>query len=594
MPGSLILDEQQSTWLADERRVLATLEMSLSRLDASVGDMTTLRQTTADLTELFRLVVVGEFNAGKSALINAMLGGTVLEEGVTPTTSAVSILRYGPTPVERIRENDIHEKSYPAPFLHEISVVDTPGTNAVMERHQQITEHFIPRSDLVLFVTSADRPFTDTERRFLELIRDWGKKIVVVLNKRDLIDSPADLAEIERFIKDNAQRLLGITPPILTLSAKQARQALAMTEPGDRERGLQASGFTAFEQFLFETLDDTGRVKLKLLSPIGVADRLLERHRGVVDERLALLRDDFDTLAHINAQIGAYQEDLEREFRPRLAGIENIIHETNDRGVEFFDETIRLGRVFDLFNASKVRETFQGQVLAGAAERIDAAVQELSEWLTDHELRLWNAVMEYFSRRRQSKFDAQLIGQTEGGFHSSRQEVRQAVSRRAREVVNSFDRQAEARELANSVRDAVTQTAIAEAGAVGLGTAIAIIVGTAAADVTGLLAASLLAGLGLLIIPQRRRRAKEDFLRKTRELRERLSAALSDQFKRELDGSRERIADTIGPYRRFVGREFERLSELKVELDKTAAELGRLRAEIEASPLGHRADRRPL
>ena len=64
----------------------------------------------------------------------------------------------------------------------------------------------MPRSDLVLFVTSADRPFSESERAFLEEIRDWGKKIVVVLNKIDLLEDEAQIHEVVRFISDNAQR----------------------------------------------------------------------------------------------------------------------------------------------------------------------------------------------------------------------------------------------------------------------------------------------------------------------------------------------------------------------------------------------------
>ena len=583
MSSSLILDEQQSRWLDDERRALVTLARNLSRLDATPSDLATLQQALADLDDLFRLVIVGEFNAGKSAVINALLGGNVVEEGVTPTTAVVTVLRFGPTSGERMREPDLRERSHPAAFLREISIVDTPGTNAVMERHQQITEHFVPRSDLVLFVTSADRPFTETERQFLALIRDWGKKIVVVLNKRDLIQTPAELNEIERFIADNAERLLGLKPPILTLSARQAQQARMLSDPQEREAGLERSGLRGLEAFLFDTLDEAGRVQLKLLTPVGVAERLLASYMQVADERLGLLREDFETIEHIDAQIKAYQEDVEGEFPPRLAGIENIIHETNERGVRFFEETIRLGRVFDLFNSAKIRESFQAEVLAGTAERIDSAVQELSEWLMDHELRLWNDVMEYFNRRRQSRFEGEMIGEAGGRFDYSRREVQQAVTRRARDVVSRFDRQAEARELAESVREAVTQTAIAEAGAVGLGTAIAIIVGTAAADVTGLLAASVVAGLGLFIIPQRRKRATEAFLRKTQDLRERLASALSDQFKRELDRGSERITEAIGPYRRFVKGEFEKLSQVRADLDDSASTLRRLRTEIEAA-----------
>jgi small GTP-binding protein len=578
MTVSTILDETQARWLAEERRLLTTLSVQLSPLDPSRDDVGTLQQAIADLDDLFRLVIVGEFNAGKSALINALLRADVVEEGVTPTTADVTVLRYGEQAGERMRDG-VRERIFPAPILKELSIVDTPGTNAVIRQHQQLTEHYIPRSDLVLFITSADRPFTETERGFLELIRDWGKKIVVVLNKRDLIETPAQLAEIERFIADNAHRLLGITPPILALSARQAQRALA-ANPEERARRLEACGFAAFERYLYETLDEAGRVRLKLLAPLGVADRLLARYTGVVEERLGLLQDDFATVEHIERQVQAYQDDLQREFRPRLAAIENIIHEMNDRGIAFFEETVHLGRIFDLLNTAKVRESFQREVLTGSAEQIDAAVKDLSDWLLEHELRLWNSVMDYFNRRRQTRFDDQLIGQPVGGFETTRRELLQAISRRADEVVSSFDRQAEAHELASSVRDSVTQTALAEAGAVGLGTAIAILVGTAAADVTGVLAASVIGGLGLFIIPRRRHQATEGFLQKTQALRERLTAALSDQFQRELQRARERLSDAIGPYRRFVREEFDTVSRLKTELDDTATALRNLRAQI--------------
>jgi small GTP-binding protein len=379
MAAPTILDERHMSWLAEERRLLQKLAVKIARLDPSREDVGTLQQALADLDDLFRLVIVGEFNAGKSAVINALLHDDVVEEGVTPTTASVNVLRYGETVGERMREG-IRERTHPAPILREISVVDTPGTNAVIRQHQQITEHFIPRSDLVLFVTSADRPFTETERSFLELIRDWGKKIVIVLNKRELIETPAQLAEIETFIAENAQRLLGITPPIHAISARRAQRAMALSDPAERERLLEACGFAAFERYLYDTLDEAGRVQLKLLAPLGVADRLLGRYGGVVNDRIGLLQDDFQTLEHIETQIQAYQQDLEREFRPRLAAIENRIHEMNERGIAFFDETVRLGRVFDLINTAKVRESFQQEVLAGSAERIDESVQELSDW----------------------------------------------------------------------------------------------------------------------------------------------------------------------------------------------------------------------
>ena len=79
------------------------------------------------------------------------------------------------------------ERTHPAPLLRDINIVDTPGTNAVLREHEELTRDFVPRADLVLFVTSADRPFTESERGFLEQIRAWGKKIVFIVNKIDIL-----------------------------------------------------------------------------------------------------------------------------------------------------------------------------------------------------------------------------------------------------------------------------------------------------------------------------------------------------------------------------------------------------------------------
>ena len=81
--------------------------------------------------------------------------------------------------------------------------MDTPGTNAIIRHHEELSRGFVPRSDLVIFVTSAERPLTESERGYLELVRDWGKKVLMVVNKADLLE---DKAELLPFIDDMAQR----------------------------------------------------------------------------------------------------------------------------------------------------------------------------------------------------------------------------------------------------------------------------------------------------------------------------------------------------------------------------------------------------
>ena len=93
--------------------------------------------------------------------------------------------------------------------------VETP----IIKEHQAITEDFVPRSDLVLFITSADRPFTESERTFLEGIRDWGKKIAVAVNKVDILESETDVVQVVDFVAQNFHKLLGVTPDIFPVSS---------------------------------------------------------------------------------------------------------------------------------------------------------------------------------------------------------------------------------------------------------------------------------------------------------------------------------------------------------------------------------------
>src|SRR5512136_705788 len=90
-----MLNESQAQLLRDEKEALSEIRLALARLDAPRAELDTLQQATLQLDELFLLVVVGEFNAGKSALINALLGDKVLPEGALPTTSRVTLVKWG-------------------------------------------------------------------------------------------------------------------------------------------------------------------------------------------------------------------------------------------------------------------------------------------------------------------------------------------------------------------------------------------------------------------------------------------------------------------------------------------------------------------
>jgi small GTP-binding protein len=569
--------------LRRERTLLENLQLYLTRLDAGEADLALLQRSLQQLEEMFMLVVVGEFNAGKTAFLNAMLGSRLLTEGVTPTTSQIHLLRYGPTLQQEPFGDELLVIQAPVEWLREINLVDTPGTNAVVQRHQQITEHFVPRSDLVLFVTSVDRPFSESERLFLERIREWGKKIVIVVNKIDLIDDPDDLERVLEYVRQNARELLHAEPQIFPVSARQALQAKSnVKKPGAAPSGelWETSRFGMLEGYILTTLDAGARVRLKLENPLGVASRLIEKYQGVIHSRQELLKGDFQTLDTIESQLDAYQTDMRRDFRFQRSHVDNVLYEMAERGDRFFDETMRFGRIFDLMNAEKVRGEFDRQVVADTSRQIERHVSDLIDWLVDKDYRQWRAVMEYLNRRAAQHAD-RLVGQVGSNFEFTRQNMLNSVGREAQRVVDGYDRDAESLKLAQEVQKALVQTAAIEVGALGLGAILVTVLQTTFLDITGILGASAVAALGLYVLPYRRSKIKKTLRERINDLREQLEGALERQFEDELAESLRRIRDAIAPYTRFVRVEREKLERLEAELQSAKVEMQNLRTMVQ-------------
>lgn len=570
-----ILTEAQQELLKTERRWLTDLQTTLVSFGAEPEDQAALKRSVRQLDELFLLVVVGEFNAGKSAFINALLGQRLLAEGVTPTTTRIHLLKYGEAFKKVAVESSRDVFTAPVPLLREINVVDTPGTNAIQRQHEAITQEFVPRSDIVLFVTSVDRPFTESERAFLERIRSWGKKVVVLLNKTDILSDPEELQSIERFITENARSLLGFTPKVFPISSRLALRA----KQEDNAALLSESGLAALEHYLATTLDQKERIYLKLNNPLGVGLHLIAKYHRLIDGRLALLRHDFDVVEDIERQLATYKEDMAREFRFRLKDVENVLYEFEGRGMAYFDETMRLARVFDLIQKAKLEKEFTRQVVADVPQVVDARVNDVIDWLIASSLSQWQAVMEHVQSRRDEHAD-RIVGQVGGTFDYDRARLIGTVSRSAREAMADYDHQVETKRVAESLQMAVAGTALAEVSAVGLGALITALATTAAADVTGIVAAGAAAVLGLFVIPTRRRQLKQEFHKKILSVRKRLTEALTTQFNRELTRCLTEIEKAISPYTRFIRAERQYLEDTQHELLEVRDQLERVKAAI--------------
>ena len=572
-----VLDPALQGQLTEARHLLGDIRDSLTRFGATGDDRAALAASIRQLDEFFLLVVVGEFNAGKSAFINALAGQRVLQEGVTPTTAQIHILKYGDSAGATVDDHGIRVVTAPSELLRDVHIVDTPGTNAIIREHERLTAEFVPRSDLVLFVTSADRPFTETERVFLQNIRDWGKKIVIVVNKVDIFEREAELKEVLAFVQDSARHLLGISPEVFPVSAKLALRAK------EGEPALwTASRFEPLERFIRDSLDEGSKFRLKLANPLGVGQALAQRYATIGEERLLLLKDDLALLEDIERQLAVYRDDLARGFELRMTAVEKVLVEMEARGHAYFEDTLRIGRVMDLLNRARIQKEFEDRVVADAPRQIDRRVTELIDWLIDQDFRQWQAVTSRLADRTR-EHGSRVLGAPEvGTFHQDRARLIDSVGREAQRVVDTYDKQREAEAIADQARAAVTTAAAAGGAALGLGTLVTIVASTAAADVTGIVMASVIAAVGFLVIPARRKKAKAEMQEKVTALRLRLSTALRTEFERAQEQSGTRIAQAVDPYSRFVRAEQARWTEARATLSSLRDRAGSFRNQLAA------------
>ncbi len=377
MPGifDTVVDANVQALLRREQRLLVELRETFEREQAD--ERRRVDELLATLEDLFTIVIVGEFNAGKSSMINALFGAKLRAEGPIPVDDVISVLRYAEQPSQRKLSDYVLEQFYPVEFLRNITLVDTPGTNSIVQRHQEITEDYIPRADLVLFVTSIDRPLSESERKFLEYIREWGKKVVFVLNKIDT-KSDEEVAQVVEYLKTNVRSIFGFDAVIHPVAAKLALESkLGALPPRDWTR----SRFEALEDYIFTVLSEKERIRIKLSAPLETILSLSKKQFRMIESRREVLASDKARIESIEAQLEKARTDLEGNFRQFVVRIDNLMMDMERRGIDFLDNYVRIQHIMLLRDALRFREEFERQVFQGWKGNIDATIQEAVDWL---------------------------------------------------------------------------------------------------------------------------------------------------------------------------------------------------------------------
>ena len=216
----------------------------------------------------FTFVIVGEVKAGKSSFINALLESKeeICKVAPMPMTDTIQQIVYGPIPVMTDINPYLKRIEQPIDILQEIAIVDTPGTNTIVDHHQEITERFIPFSDLIVFVFEAKNPYRQSSWEFFDYINEeWHRKIIFVLQQKDLINE-GDLAINLQGVRDQAIKKGVTLPNVFAVSAKLELE-------GQQEQ----SGFSAIREYITQNITGGKAPKLKLNNSLQTSETILQK-----------------------------------------------------------------------------------------------------------------------------------------------------------------------------------------------------------------------------------------------------------------------------------------------------------------------------
>lgn len=336
----------------------------------------------------FHLVVVGEFNHGKSTFVNALLGETVLPVGVTPTTAAIHHLKYAERPEATVvyqsgkretipfedtrkfavgggssaDEVDYLEVGYPAALLKErILLVDTPGVNDLSLQRADITYSYIPRADAVLFLLDAGQILKESERQFLndKLLKASRDKIVFVITKWDILNEE-EKKEALAYARTQLANLVK-DPVVFPISAETALQGGGFERSGMSELLQHLTNFLAEERgriLLDNALGEGINVGLLLSKGVDARRRSLSMKTEELERRIKMLEEDLKGTAGTIEQrrmkireeisgikVGA-QKDLERFVEDTIRQLPNVIESAKQDDLRkflpaFLEDTFR-------------------------------------------------------------------------------------------------------------------------------------------------------------------------------------------------------------------------------------------------------------
>jgi len=556
----------------------------------------------------FLIVLVGPFSSGKSSILNALLGQPdLLTVGPVPTTDRISILRWGEAASRMSSGGDVDTVFYPAPLLQKVSLVDTPGLESVFQKHEETTRKFLHRSDVVLLVMLATQAMTARNMEYLQTLKQYGKKVILVINQADLL-TPEEAESVREYVLEQSQTHLGYKPEVWLVSARQGLAAKSGLEVD--KAAWNASGLKKIEEYVDGQLGDTARLRQKLQTPLQITQNVSQAALSVVRANQTAL-DHYQSIAtNVTQQLAAHQRDQEKAIREINAEVSDKFGAAAMRGSEAIQDAFRFGNalrsiwggLLELVGLSGLlRRGTERSYTKAAFERhkafepiseLPAVVDKLPPRLEGKDIQDIDDLVKY-ARREIDALPVSIRGKVIGNVQPPLQYDRAALQevRPALETVETEGRQVETERIEQTLRNAMLYLAVWEVLLVIFG--VVLLAGGSnlwpPESNTPLILLLILVGLGvlgLLFMPLRGRMLESAYTNRMLKLQARYIDTLTKAADKQVDYGMRLRGDAIQPLTRLIDAQTQIQTDQLRELQ--AAEQEMVSIESALSTMGKR------
>jgi GTPase SAR1 family protein len=549
---------------------LLTLSQHTGEPDATIQN---LQNLAGGLNDPLLFVAVGEVKAGKSSLLNALFGQEFCKIDVLPATDKIYIFKYADIERDISIAEDITERYRPIEFLKNFNIVDTPGTNTIVSRHQDITTSFVPLADLIIFVFSVVNPWGGSAWDFLRVLgHGWKKNIVFVLQQADL-RTPEEVRSIIQHLEQTILQILGSSRPIFAVSAKQALQA-KLDGKGKEDPLWRNSNFGALEDWISTTVTHSEERGGKLRSIAQTGQVVLQTIQSKLRGALDLLKADQERITSIRSTLGVRKEQTLRQVGGFIREMEMAYDACRERGEKLLEERLGFIQTFRMiFSGGRWEKDFQDKIESDVQTKVREQIEQALE-LLESDLRLiWQELQDKVHAQFDSDSKKQ-VRPTVPGFVSQRGVILQKLQLTLLEQMSDAKIKQQLQEwFGETARWLRVPAGVAAAG--GIFTIIAALAHTAILDVTGTVA-GLAAFTGTVYAVFRRRHILRHYRLRMDEKRKELAGAVETQLRHAITAFYHEVSQTFAPLESFCQAETQRhlpLQERATEIEKSLLEI---------------------